>query len=128
MAAPAEVLDLNTAISLVLKKALAHDGLARGLSECTRALERGTAQLALLAEDCNQPDYKKLIEALAAERQVSLITVPEAAELGKWAGLFKINPEGEAVKVVKCSAVVITNYGEESPALAVLQEHLASRA
>ena len=29
-AAPGEPMDVNTAIQLVLKKALAHDGLARG--------------------------------------------------------------------------------------------------
>lgn len=48
----------------------------------------------MLADDCNQPDYKKLIEALSAEQGVSLISVPEASELGKWAGLCKIDAEG----------------------------------
>ena len=56
---------------VVLKKALAHDGLARGLHESARAIERGQAQLAILADDCNQPDYKKLIEALCAEHGIN---------------------------------------------------------
>lgn len=47
----------------MLKKALAYDGLARGLHEAARAIEKGQAKLCVLAEDCNQPDYKKLIEA-----------------------------------------------------------------
>lgn len=84
--APGEPMDLNTAIQLVLKKALAHDGLARGLHESARAIERGQAQLAILADDCNQPDYKKLIEALCAEQSVNLISVPEQQTLGQWAG------------------------------------------
>jgi Ribosomal protein L7Ae/L30e/S12e/Gadd45 family len=46
----------------VLKKALAYDGLSRGLHEAARAIEKGQAKLCVLAEDCNQPDYKKLIE------------------------------------------------------------------
>ena len=35
-AVPTEALDQTTAVKLVLKKALAHDGLARGLREVTR--------------------------------------------------------------------------------------------
>lgn len=36
-----EPMDVNTAVQMVLKKALAHDGLARGLHEAARALDRG---------------------------------------------------------------------------------------
>ncbi|PRW45727.1 40S ribosomal S12-like [Chlorella sorokiniana] len=126
-AAPGEPMDLNTAIQVVMKKALAHDGLARGLHESARAIERGQAQLAILADDCNQPDYKKLIEALCAEQSVNLISVPEQQTLGQWAGLCKIDSEGEARKVVKCSCAVITDYGEETEGLAILQEYLKSR-
>ena len=127
-AAPAEgPMDINTAIQVVLKKALAHDGLSRGLHEASRAVERGQAQLCVLADDCNQPDYKKLIEALCAEQGVNLIAVPENKQLGQWAGLCKIDEEGEARKVVGCSCAVVTDYGEETEGLAVLQEYLKSR-
>jgi small subunit ribosomal protein S12e len=126
-AAPAEGMDINTAIQVVLKKALAHDGLSRGLHEASRAIERGQAQLCVLADDCNQPDYKKLIEALCAEQGVNLIAVPENKQLGQWAGLCKIDEEGEARKVVGCSCAVVTDYGEETEGLAVLQEYLKSR-
>ncbi len=52
-----------------------------------RAIEKGQAQLCILAEDCNQPDYKKLIEALCAEHNVNLISVPENKQLGQWCGV-----------------------------------------
>ena len=84
-------------------------------------------QLAILADDCNQPDYKKLIEALCAEQSVNLISVPEQTTLGQWAGLCKIDAEGEARKVVKCSCAVVTDYGEDTEGLAILQEYLKSR-
>jgi small subunit ribosomal protein S12e len=86
-AAPNEPMDINTAVQMVLKKALAHDGLSRGLHEATRAIERGEAQLCILADDCNSPDYKKLIEALCAEHNVNLISVPENKQLGQMAGV-----------------------------------------
>lgn len=41
----------------------------------------------MLAEDCDQPDYKKLVEALCAEHNVNLLSVPEAKQLGQWAGV-----------------------------------------
>ena len=85
--APGEPMDVNSAVKLVLKKALAHDGLCRGLRETTRAIEKDAAQLCILAEDCDQPDYKKLVEALCAEKQVHLLSVPEAKQLGQWAGV-----------------------------------------
>jgi small subunit ribosomal protein S12e len=37
---PGEPMDINTAVQLVLKKSLAHDGLSRGLHEAARAIER----------------------------------------------------------------------------------------
>ena len=48
-------------------------------------------QLCVLAEDCNQPDYKKLVEALCAEHNVSLLSVPEAKQLGQWAGVSALH-------------------------------------
>lgn len=80
-------MDINTAVQEVLKKALAHDGLARGLREACRAIEMGEAQLCILAEDCNQPDYKKLIEGLCSEKNVNLISVPTNKQLGEWSGV-----------------------------------------
>ena len=82
-----EPMDLMTALQLVLKKSLAHDGLVRGLHEGAKAIEKHAAQLCLLAEDCNQPDYVKLVKALCADHNVHLVTVPSAKTLGEWAGV-----------------------------------------
>lgn len=67
--------------------------------QACRAIEKGQGQLCVLAEDCNQPDYKKLIEALCAEHNVSLISVPENKLLGEMAGLARIDAEGNPRKV-----------------------------
>ena len=123
-AALGETMDILTALQLVLKKSLAHDGLARGLHEGAKVIEKHAAQLCLLAEDCNQPDYTKLVQALCADHNVNLITVPSAKTLGEWAGLCKIDSEGKARKVVGCSCVVVKDYGEETEGLNVIQEYV----
>ncbi|XP_061970915.1 small ribosomal subunit protein eS12-like [Populus nigra] len=125
-AQPLEAMDLMTALQLVLKKSLAHGGLARGLHEGAKVIEKHAAQLCVLAEDCNQPDYIKLVKALCADHGVGLLTVPSAKTLGEWAGLCKIDSEGNARKVVGCSCVVVKDYGETSEGYNVVQEHVKS--
>ncbi|KAG2723240.1 hypothetical protein I3843_02G139300 [Carya illinoinensis] len=102
-----ETMDIMTALQLVLRKSLAHGGLARGLHEGAKVIEKHAAQLCVLAEDCDQPDYVKLVKALCADHNVNLMTVPSAKSLGEWAGLCKIDSEGKARKVVGCSCVVV---------------------
>ncbi|CAL5440318.1 unnamed protein product [Camellia sinensis] len=121
-----EPMDIMTALQLVLRKSLAHGGLARGLHEGAKVIEKHAGQLCVLAEDCNQPDYVKLVKALCADHNVSLITVPSAKTLGEWAGLCKIDSEGKARKVVGCSCVVVKDYGEETEGLHIVQEYIKS--
>lgn len=92
-----------------------------------QAVEGRSAQLAVLAQDCDQPDYTKLIQALCTEANVNLITVPASKTLGEWVGLCKLDAEGLARKVVGCSCVVVKDYGEESEALGVVQARVKNR-
>lgn len=111
----------------VLKKALIHDGLARGLRECAKALDRRQAHLCVLVETCTEAEYIKLIEALCTEHKIDLLKVSDPKTLGTWAGLCKIDREGNPRKVVGCSCVVVRDYGEESEGLNVLLSHFKSR-
>merc|ERR1712118_352148 len=88
--------DIIEAIKVVLKKAIVHDGLRRGLRECTKALERKEAHLAVLASDCDEPSYVRLVTALCKEHGVTLLKVPSRLELGEWCGLCKVDKEGNA--------------------------------
>jgi len=111
----------------VLKKSLIHDGLARGLHECAKALDRRQAHLAVLAANCSEPAYVRLVEALCAEHSINLIKVPDSKQLGEWVGLCKLDKEAKPRKVVGCSCVVVKDYGEESEALNVLLEYFKKR-
>ena len=47
--------------------------------------------------------------------------------LGEWCGLCKYDREGNPRRVVGCGAVAVTDYGvDESPALAILEDHFKS--
>merc|ERR1719270_1893687 len=61
-------MDINTAIQEVLKQALIGDGLARGLREAAKALDKRQALLCILADNCDEPMYKKLVTALSGAR------------------------------------------------------------
>ncbi|KIM38740.1 hypothetical protein M413DRAFT_241362 [Hebeloma cylindrosporum] len=120
-------LSVEEALQQVLKNALVHDGLARGLRECAKALDKRQAHLCVLVETCTEAEYIKLIEALCAEHKINLIKVGDAKILGTWAGLCKIDREGNARKVVGCSCVVVKEYGVESEGLHVLLDYFKNR-
>ncbi|XP_026466252.1 40S ribosomal protein S12-like [Ctenocephalides felis] len=117
-------MDVNTALQEVLKTALIHDGLVHGLHEATKSLDKRQAVLCVLAESCDEPMYKKLVQALCNEHQIPLVKVDSNKKLGEWAGLCKIDKDGKARKIVGCSCVVIRDFGEETPALDVLKDYL----
>lgn len=87
-----EPMDITTALQLVLRKSLAHGGLIRGLHEAAKVIEKHAAQLCVLAEDCDQQDYVKLVKALCADHNVNMMTVPNAKTLGEWAGVRSVYP------------------------------------
>ena len=119
-----EITDLFTAVRKVLKNAMYTDGVVRGLHQVTKAIDGGHAQVVFLSESCNEAVYKKLIEALCHEKNVNLMTVPDKMQLGEWCGLCKIDAEGNATAVVKCSAAAIRDFGEETEGLAIVQASL----
>ena len=60
------------ALKGVLKIALIHDGLARGLREASKALDRRQAHMCVLNEACEEEAYKKLVVALCGEHNIPL--------------------------------------------------------
>ncbi|KAJ3015618.1 UNVERIFIED_CONTAM: 40S ribosomal protein S12 [Siphonaria sp. JEL0065] len=118
---------VEDALQEVLKKALIHDGLARGLRESVKALDRRQAHLCVYVETCTEKEYVKLVEALCAEHNINVIKVGDAKKLGEWVGLCKLDASGEARKVVGCSCVVVKDFGEDSEARSILLGSFQSR-
>lgn len=93
-------MDVNTALPEVLKTALIRDGLARGIQEASKALDKRQAHLCVLTANCDEPMYITLVEALCAEHQINVIKVDDNKKLGERVGLCKINREGKHRMVV----------------------------
>merc|ERR1719413_73093 len=119
-----DVTDLPGAVKGVLKKALVVDGVIRGLHEVAKYIDAGKAQVVFLAESCNEPTYKKLVQGLCAEKNIPLIDVSDNKQLGEWAGLCKIDKDGQPRKVVGASCVCVTEFGEEGQAYDFLMKYL----
>lgn len=119
---------IEDALKTVLRNALVHDGLARGLRESSKALSRREAQLAVLCESVTEDSIVTLIEALCneGEEKIPLVKVADAKLLGEWAGLGKIDRDGNARKVVGASVVVIKNWGVDSEERNILIDHFAN--
>ena len=107
-------MNVEVALQQVLKTALIHDGLARGLREAVKALDKRQAMLCILAKNCSEAGYTRLIEGLCQEHSIMMLYVEDQMKLGEWVGLCKIDKTGTARKVVKCSCCVIKDIGQDT--------------
>ena len=115
---------INAAIKNVIKKSMAVDGCVKGLNQVGKALDRKDAYLCILAKDCEDPKYKKLITALAKQNKIPLIEVDAREELGQWLGQCKYDKDGVARKTKGASSCAIKDYGEPSDALSFLEQYI----
>ncbi len=61
--------------------------LRKGTNECTKAIEKGEAQLVVIAEDVDPMEIVMHLPQICSEKKVPYIYVKEKAALGKAAGL-----------------------------------------
>lgn len=83
---PVEV--LNDAIK-VFERSRDGGKLKIGTNEVTKAIERGTAKLVLIAADVNPPEIVAHLPGLCAEKNIPCIKGSSKTELGKAAGIEK---------------------------------------
>jgi large subunit ribosomal protein L7Ae len=81
--------------------------ITKGTNEVTKAIEKGTAKLVVIAKDVNPKEITMHIPLLAKEKGIACIEVPSKEELGAAAGIplgtaaVAIIKEGEASELVK---------------------------
>src|SRR2546428_10945786 len=87
-----------------------HWKIRKGTNESTKAIERGSAKLVVIAEDVEPPQIVAHLPILCDERKIAYLFVPSKLELGKSAGLD-----------VGSAAVSILEPGDGAEALRELQ-------
>ena len=118
---------IEDALKEVLQNTLIHGRLVRGLRETVKTLDKREGLLCVLAKNCSEVAYARLVEALCKENHIKLLKVNDKEELAKWVGLCKIDEDGKPIKVAKCNCVVIKDIGVDTEAWAVVQEHINSK-
>ena len=87
--------------------------LRRGVNEATKAIERGTAKLVVIAEDVTPPEIVAHLPILGDEKNTPYIFVPSKKELGTAAGID-----------VPTSAIAITEAGNGKELVEQIAKHL----
>ena len=81
--------------------------IKKGINETTKALERGTAKLVVIAKDVSPAEITMHIPLLAKEKGIPCVTVESKEELGAAAGIkvptsaIAVLAEGEAKNIIK---------------------------
>ena len=81
--------------------------IRKGTNETTKAIERATAKLVVIAEDVDPPEVVAHLPLLCEERKISYIFVPSKEKLGNAVGIdvpsaaAGIVEEGEAKELIK---------------------------
>ena len=80
--------------------------IKKGANETTKAVERGTAKLAVIAKDVQPAEVVMHIPLIAKEKGIPCVTVDSKEELGQAAGIglpaaaIAITEEGDAKKII----------------------------
>lgn len=83
----------------------------KGVNETTKAIERGTAKLVVMAKDVTPPEVLMHLPVICEEKQVPYAYVPNKVELGKACGVD-----------VPTSSVAVTEEGDSKKLIANIAE------
>ena len=117
MTTEVQVADYDTALKRIIQTCNAHCLLAKGLHEVCKALEttdeKVKAKYVILAKNCSEANYVKLVKGLASRNKIPLIEIEEGETLGEYLGICKYDKNKNVTKKRKCSSVAIRNFSHE---------------
>lgn len=98
----------------VIQTSNANALLAKGIHEVCKTLEsKDKPKFVVLAKNCNDESYKKVVTALAKQNKIPLLSVDEGEVLGEWLGICKYDKQKNVRKKRKCSSLAIKDYPVE---------------
>jgi len=98
--------DLANKVYEAVTVAQATGRIKKGVNETTKAIERGSAKLVVMAEDVSPEEILMHLPVLCEEKKIPYVYVPSKDELGKSAGIgvptssIAIVDEGDSKKLV----------------------------
>ena len=111
------VVDYDTALKRIIQTCNSDSLLAKGLHEVCKALEtkdeKVKAKFVILAKNCSEANYVKLVKGLAIRNKVPLIEVEEGETIGEYLGICKYDKNKNVTKKRKCSSVAIRDFSHE---------------
>ena len=93
--------ELSDSVLQLVEAAKNNGKMRRGTNESTKAIEKGIAQLVIMAEDVEPEEILMHIPSLCEEKKISFVYVPTKLELGRASGID-----------VPCAAIAIVDAGE----------------
>src|SRR4030042_5347234 len=93
--------ELSDKILQLVEVARNSGNVRRGTNEATKAIEKGTAQLVIIAEDVDPPEVVMHIPSLCDEKKIPFVYVPNKIELRSASGID-----------VPCASIAIAEAGE----------------
>ena len=102
-----------------IELAKANGKIKKGTNEVTKAIERGTAKLVVVAQDVNPPEITMHLPVLAREKKIPFVMVPRKEELGAACGLgisavsVAVTEPGNASSVIAEIATASQDTSEE---------------
>jgi small subunit ribosomal protein S12e len=112
-----QVVDFETALKRIIQTSNADSLLAKGIHEVAKSLEskdeKVKAKYVLLAKNCTEANYVKIVKGLAAQNKVPVYEVEQGETLGEWLGICKLDKNGNVTKKRKCSSVAIRDFSSD---------------
>lgn len=112
----------ESAIQLVIQRALNVNGVLKGIAETIKGLENQKVRMVFLADDCDNEQYKETLTALAKQYNVRVVSVGSWEELKDYCKLGMLSStirkvaeeKGKDAKIKpRCSCASIVDFGEE---------------